>query len=91
MPRFFLHIRSGSKLIEDEQGLDFADVSGAIHEAGRGARSLMSAEVVDGTLQLDQAIEIHDAQGRHVETVAFADALRIVSGEEGKQAADNDR
>lgn len=90
MPRFFLHIRSDDNLIEDEEGLEFADLSGAIHEAGRGARSLMSAEVAGGTLQLDQAIEIHDARGRHVETVEFTDVLRIVTNR-GKRAADKDR
>lgn len=59
MPRFYLHIRSGPDFIEDEEGMELPDLAAARKEAIRGARGLMSAEVLDGSLTLDQSIEIH--------------------------------
>jgi hypothetical protein len=78
MPRFHLHIRTPAGLIEDEEGTDLPDHAAAIVEAVRGARGLMKGEVTDGTLCLDQSIEIHDGSGQHVRTVSFSEALRIV-------------
>jgi hypothetical protein len=82
MPRFHLHIRTPTGLIEDEEGLEFVDHAAAIVEAVRGARSLMIGELVGGTLCLDQSIEIHDAAGRHLTSVPFSDAVRLVAAAE---------
>jgi hypothetical protein len=80
MPRFHLHIRTAGGFIEDEEGLDFRDQAAAVAEAVHGARSLMSGEVAEGTLCLDQSIEVHDEDGQHLTTVAFSDALTMVAG-----------
>ena len=80
MPPFHFHIRTSDALIEDPEGIEFADRGAAIVEAVRGARCLMTGEVRRGTLCLDQAIEIHDAAGQHVTTVPFAEALTVDYG-----------
>ena len=80
MRRFFLHIRTGAELVTDDEGADFVDLAAAMREAVRGARSLMSSEVLEGTLRLDQAIEIHDADDRRVGLVSFPDVLLIERG-----------
>jgi hypothetical protein len=80
MPRFHLHIRTPDGFIEDEEGLEFPDHAAAMVEAVSGARSLMSGEVAAGTICFDQSIEIHDAAGRHLSTVPFSDAVRLVAG-----------
>jgi hypothetical protein len=77
MPLYYLHIRSGPDLLKDEEGFDLVDLAAAHAEAVKGARSLMSADVLDGTLQLDQSIEIHDASGRSLASVQFGDVLNI--------------
>ena len=77
MPLFYLHIRSGADLMTDDEGFDFPDLAAARHEAVRGARSIMSADVLEGELQLDQSIEIHDASGRALASVQFGDVLNI--------------
>ena len=79
MPRFHLHIRTPGGLIEDEEGLEFADHAAARVEAVSGARSLMSGEVAAGTICFDQSIEIHDAAGQHLSTVPFSDAVKLVA------------
>ena len=78
MPRFHLHVRTRTELIEDQEGTEVPDYSSAIVEAVRGARCLMTGEVARGTLCLDQSIEIHDADGKHVTTVPFTEALNVV-------------
>ena len=78
MPRFYLHVRTPGGLIEDHEGIEFADYTSAIIEAVRGARCLMKGEVTAGTLCLDQSIEIYDAEGTHLTTVPFTEAVRLV-------------
>jgi hypothetical protein len=80
MPIYHLHIRTGLVLIEDEEGVDLPGLAAAEAEAARGARSIMSAEVLAGELRLDQSIELHDGLGRHVSTVRFADVLHVRGG-----------
>jgi len=78
LPRFYLHVRTPGGLIEDHEGIEFADYTSAIIEAVRGARCLMKGEVTAGTLCLDQSIEIYDAAGAHLTTVPFTEAVRLV-------------
>ena len=78
MPRFYFHVRTAGDQIDDEEGSDFPDDNSAVAEAIRGARCLMRGEVARGTLCLDQSIEIHDADGQHVRSVPFAEALTII-------------
>jgi hypothetical protein len=77
MPIFHLHIRTGDVLIRDVEGVTLPDLAAAHAEAVRGARSMMGAEVLGGHLHLDQSIELHDGNGRHLATVPFRDVLRI--------------
>jgi hypothetical protein len=78
VPRYFLNVRTSGELIVDEEGYECVDLRAAIGEAVRGARGLMSFEVQDGVLRLDQAIEIHNENNVLVATVEFADALQIL-------------
>jgi hypothetical protein len=86
MPRFHLHIRSEGDFIVDEEGTECFDYVKAVLEAVRGARCLMAGEVATGKLCLDQAIEIHDANGRYLTTVPFSEALRVVAAPRERSA-----
>jgi hypothetical protein len=77
MPIFHLHIRTADALIRDTEGVTLPDLAAAEAEAVRGARSMMSAEVLGGRLDLNQSIEVHDGEGRHLCTVPFRRALAI--------------
>jgi len=81
VPRFHLHIRNGSGFTADEQGLDLPDLLGAHQEAVKGARSLLSAEVMDGKMDLAGQIEIADGDGRVVDVVRFRDVVEIKGGD----------
>jgi hypothetical protein len=91
VPRFYLHIRCDGELIIDDEGADFPDLASATLEACKGARSIMSADILEGILRLDQSIEINDAEGVHVRSVRFAEVINIVRDGEGAiLAAGND-
>jgi hypothetical protein len=78
MPVYHLHVRGPKGIVYDKEGIDYADRAAAVVEAIKGARCLMRGEVAQGTLCLDQSIEIHDATGQHVTTVPFNEALSVI-------------
>ncbi|MEO8176763.1 MAG: hypothetical protein ABI626_08905 [Sphingomicrobium sp.] len=77
MPRFYFNIRNGFGFAADEEGLDLASEKDAQVQAVQGARSLISAEVLDGQLDLSGQIEVTDKFKHAVMTVRFADAVRV--------------
>lgn len=82
MPRFHLHIVNGDGYTPDEEGQELPSLAVARHEAIKGARSLMSAEVLEGALDLRSRIEISEAGGRILEVVRFSDAI-VIQAETG--------
>ena len=80
VPRYHFNIRNGCGLTRDDEGLDLDSDMDAQVLAIRGARSLMSAEVLEGRLDLDGQIEVTDDENDEVMTVRFRDAVRIHQG-----------
>ena len=81
MPRYHFNIRNGDGFTRDEEGLDLSSDMDAQVQAIRGARSLMSAEVMEGMLDLNGQIEVTDDQNDKVLTVRFRDAVHLRQGE----------
>jgi hypothetical protein len=81
MPIFYLNIRNGFGFAPDEEGRELATPQDAKAEAVKGARSLLSSEVLDGCMDLRGRIEVTDAQGKLIELVRFRDVLDILAGE----------
>lgn len=77
MPRFYLHVCTGSDFAEDYEGIDVTDASSAREEAVRGARDIMAAEVQKGGLDLGSFIEVEDADRNHLFTVTFNEVLEV--------------
>jgi hypothetical protein len=77
VPRFHLNIFNGQGASPDEEGQDFADLAAARAEAIRGIRSLLASELGEGRVDLGGRIEIADAAGGVLQTVAFAEAIEI--------------
>jgi hypothetical protein len=82
VPRFYLHIRSQDELIPDPEGTELPEIAAAVQEAVKGARSLLSADVLEGMLRLDASIEIHDSEDRHLATIRFDEVVEIVGAED---------
>lgn len=62
----------------DDEGSLFVDLAGARQAAMIGIRSLLSAEVLDGEINLKGHLEIVDDDGRILDNIPFVDVLRIV-------------
>jgi hypothetical protein len=70
MPLYYLHIRTGSKLEVDPEGVELPSLAAALAEARRVARELLG-EV--SNLSQDAVIEVADEAGQVVQTVPLAD------------------
>ena len=87
MPSYHFNIRNGSGFTRDEEGMHLSSKMDAQAFAIRGARSLMSAEVMEGTLDLDGQIEVTDDHNDKVLTVRFRDAVHVHLGEDYSTAS----
>lgn len=77
MPRYYLHIRGGQKLIRDHEGVELPSVVSAKGEAEEAAGEILAEKVHAGEIIDGQEFEIHDAWGNHMLTVPFKSVLRL--------------
>ncbi len=75
MPRFYLDVLDGDQVIEDPNGIDFADLDTAIAEAVAGARDLVAHGIMQNKDGSGQSFLIRDGQGETVATVPFRETL----------------
>jgi hypothetical protein len=71
MARYFFHVRDGSKLILDSEGVDLPDLSLAAEECRRIVREVLSEDA--SRLTVDRQFEITDAQGGLVLIIPFVE------------------
>jgi hypothetical protein len=77
MAKYYLHIQNAHGHAEDEEGVEVASLAEAQELAVTGIRSLLSAEVMNGTMNLKGRIDIADEQGTILVTVPFKDAIKV--------------
>ena len=77
MPRYHFDVQNGAGLVLDEEGRELADLEVARREAIRGIRSLISADVNKGTLDLTGQLVLRDATRRTVIVLPFEEAVSI--------------
>jgi hypothetical protein len=78
--RYHFNIRNGHGFTADDEGTDLSSPEDARRHAIIGARSLLSAEVLEGTLDLDGQIEVTDEHRVPVVTVRFPEAVEVKFG-----------
>lgn len=77
--RFFFDLRIGSAVLKDRDGTALVDEAAARTFAVINARALISADVCEGVIDLDQEIVILDGQRRPLDTVSFGETVSFVS------------
>ena len=77
MPLYFFHVRSSAGETLDPEGSSCADLDAARRQAIAGIRSIISEEVKDGHLPLDERLDVEDEQGRVLMSLAFTEALAL--------------
>jgi hypothetical protein len=75
MSRFYFHLRSGEKLIADQEGSDLPDFAAARLEALDAARYILADAIRSGTENIPEVFVIADSEGRELETVHLAVVL----------------
>ena len=77
MPLFYFHLSCDDQYIPDLEGCEHADLEAARTEALAGARCMLSTDVKDGRLNLNQRFELHDADGHFLLAIPFSEAVEI--------------
>jgi len=77
MTRYFFNVRNGQGLTPDEEGRQFDGLDSARAAALADVRSMLSAEVLEGHLDIGGRIEIEDADHVRVLTVHFREAVAL--------------
>ena len=75
VPRFYLDVLDGDQVIQDLEGIDFADLQTALAEASQGARDLVAHGIMQNEDVSGQSFVIRDEQGEVVTTVPFRETL----------------
>jgi hypothetical protein len=75
VPRFYLDVLDGDQVIEDPDGMDFANLEAAISEATAGARDLVAHGIMQNEDVSGQVFLIRDNHGETVATVPFRGTL----------------
>src|SRR3954449_1824318 len=75
VPRFYLDVLDGDQVLQDLEGIDFADRDTALAEAVRGARDLVASGIRQNEDVSGQSFVIRDGTGPVVATVPFRETL----------------
>jgi hypothetical protein len=78
MPHLHLNLYNAHGDSPDPEGAEFADLPAARRAAMEGIRSLLSAEVMEGELNLNGHLQIAQDDGTILEDITFSEALKIV-------------
>lgn len=78
MPRYFFHLRDHFECLLDPQGKEIETEANIPALALSEARSLMSQDILSGSLDLRQRLEVEDQDSNLIYCLKFADAVRII-------------
>jgi hypothetical protein len=76
VPLYFFHVRGGVSPADATEGWEHSNEIAAKTAATAAARGLISADVLDGVLDLAAAIEVEDPNGNLVFRVPFDSVVR---------------
>jgi hypothetical protein len=75
MRRFYFHLRAGDKLLRDDEGEDFPDLSAARRAAEQSAREILAEAIRASKEQVPEAFVIADELGVQIDTFPIAAVL----------------
>jgi hypothetical protein len=71
VPHFYRDVLDGDQVIQDPEGIDFANFDMALAEAVEGARDLVAEGIMRNEDMSGQVFRIRDGSGETVATVPF--------------------
>jgi hypothetical protein len=78
MPRYYFHVREGSRVAEDPDGGAFIDLEAARDEALATAREMLAERLKAGRVLDGQQIDICDEAGETLATLRFREAFEVL-------------
>lgn len=75
MPKFYLHVKNGTEIHQDDEGFEFPDVAAARAEALECARELLANALRSPHETAPDCVILADAAGRELATVPLREAL----------------
>lgn len=75
MPKYYFHVHDRLGVINDDEGMELADMDEVKAEAIQSAREMLAEGKKLGVLGLDRMIAVKDADGKTVLTLHFEDAV----------------
>ena len=75
VPRFYLDVLDGDQVIQDLEGMEFADREAAIAEAAAGARDLVAHGIMANEDVSGQSFIMRDSHGETVAILPFRATL----------------
>lgn len=79
MAKYFFHLRDGEDSVLDDDGIALDGPDAVAAQALVEARSILSHDIRDGRIDLNQRIDVLDESGERVHTLHFIDAVEIVA------------
>ena len=80
MPHYHFHLHNRIGFVPDQEGLELPDLQAAREQALRSIRSIVSADVLDGLIDLNGGIEVMDGGPEPIAVIPFADAFQLEGG-----------
>ena len=77
IPRFYLHVCDSSGFVEDGEGQELPDAPAARRAAVEGLRDMLAGDLRNGHLNTACFVEIENEHRQLIDTVSFAEAVRI--------------
>lgn len=77
MARYYFHVSDSTGRLRDEEGRELANLAAAHRVAIEGARSLISADVMQGKLSLDGVISVVDEASSAVLELTYRAAVGL--------------
>ena len=80
MARYYFHFYDRYGFVPDDEGREFADLDIVREQALKGARSIISDDVMHGYVDLECRIDVTDDAGAFVLTIPFDEAVEFGRG-----------
>lgn len=77
MPRLFFQLHNGLGLVGDDEGVDLPSASAARGHVIDSIRSIMSAEIRGGTLDLTGYVDVTNEAGEQLQRITFMEAFEV--------------
>jgi hypothetical protein len=78
MAHYFFHLRDGEDILLDPEGCELPDMAAIVARTLAAARSILSAEALEGRIAFNMRLDVEDSGGAIVHSLPFADAVVIV-------------